>query len=245
MEILKRLIPLWLKRLWFHTYNSNLVVLQQIWRGKYPPGQEKKHTLIEKLLFSPPLLIRAISLSNLEVYFIRDGRPAYSFIDIYVLLWVIALTIFLCFANQIAETARLIICVVVVYRILDILSTHFCILLIDSQKSNWAPGSFNRSLLLILLNFYEIVVVYGFLYLSIGNIVNTQNEKLITPISAFYFSLVTLTTLGFGDFVPKSDSSRFIVMLEVFTGIIFLLIVIPSIISRLTAQNGVIKNKEI
>ena len=43
-----------------------------------------------------------------------------------------------------------------------------------------------------------------------------------TPLSHIYFSVVTLTTLGFGDVVPTNWQGQVIVMFEVFTGYIML-----------------------
>ena len=43
-----------------------------------------------------------------------------------------------------------------------------------------------------------------------------------TKISPLYFSVVTLTTLGFGDAVPQTIGGQIVVMLEVSTGYIML-----------------------
>jgi voltage-gated potassium channel Kch len=41
-------------------------------------------------------------------------------------------------------------------------------------------------------------------------------------VTTFYYSIVTFTTLGFGDFVPRSLTAALFVMIEVVTGYIML-----------------------
>ncbi|NKB87841.1 MAG: hypothetical protein GKS06_06435 [Acidobacteria bacterium] len=53
----------------------------------------------------------------------------------------------------------------------------------------------------------------------------------------FYFSFVTLTTLGYGDIVPVTVKARSLAMLEAITGVLYLAV----LVSRLVAMYG--KNK--
>ena len=52
----------------------------------------------------------------------------------------------------------------------------------------------------------------------IGMIFYTTVEKL-TPIDAFYFSGATLTTLGFGDIVPRTDAGKIFTVIYSIMGI--------------------------
>ncbi len=49
--------------------------------------------------------------------------------------------------------------------------------------------------------------------------------------SLFYFSFVTLTTLGFGDIAAGSDVTRSLVVLEALTGQILLVVLIARLVS--------------
>jgi voltage-gated potassium channel Kch len=40
-----------------------------------------------------------------------------------------------------------------------------------------------------------------------------------TPIQSLYFSVVTLTTVGYGDFTPTSDYSRIFTIIYIFIGL--------------------------
>jgi hypothetical protein len=52
---------------------------------------------------------------------------------------------------------------------------------------------------------------------------------------ALYFSFVTLTTLGYGDFVPHSTLAKWLVMCELGSGILLLVGAVPLVIARITA----------
>jgi hypothetical protein len=51
---------------------------------------------------------------------------------------------------------------------------------------------------------------------------------------ALYFSAVTLTTLGFGDFIPTSSRARLLVLWELGTAMLMLLGVFPLIVGRIS-----------
>ena len=42
----------------------------------------------------------------------------------------------------------------------------------------------------------------------------------MTPLGALYFSMTTITTLGLGDVIPKSDTARFLVVTQVLYGLV-------------------------
>ena len=51
-----------------------------------------------------------------------------------------------------------------------------------------------------------------------------------------YFSFVTLTTLGYGDIAPASDTTRMMAMLEATLGQLFLVMVVARLVGMHTAQ---------
>ena len=50
---------------------------------------------------------------------------------------------------------------------------------------------------------------------------------------ATYFSFVTLTTLGYGDFLPVTEAGRKIVIWQLFTTVELLFAILPLVIGRL------------
>ena len=60
-----------------------------------------------------------------------------------------------------------------------------------------------------------------------------HRELLTNKFDACYFSTVTFTTVGFGDYVPANSLARGIVVWELGTGLLFLVLALPLVVSRL------------
>ncbi|MCA1991611.1 MAG: ion transporter [Coleofasciculus sp. S288] len=69
----------------------------------------------------------------------------------------------------------------------------------------------------ILFTLFTIIFIYsGFIY-QVEHRVNA--EAFGTFLDAFYFSVVTMTTVGFGDVTPVSEGGRLLTVLMILTGI--------------------------
>lgn len=110
----------------------------------------------------------------------------------------------------------------------------------------------SRGWALALTLFFAITVICGFanMYIQRAEVVyvgpNVEagkvkaENKVSTPdpsileyrIEALYFSMVTITTLGYGDFLPASSSTRMLVMWQLGTGILLLLGIFPLVVAR-------------
>ncbi len=55
-----------------------------------------------------------------------------------------------------------------------------------------------------------------------------------TETDSLYFSLVTLTTVGYGDIVPLCEEARKLVMFEISSGFLVLIGAFPLLISRVS-----------
>lgn len=133
-----------------------------------------------------------------------------------------------------------------VYRVTDIVVYQLCIVLVTRRFLPWHPVAVTRSVLLTLLNFYEITVSYALLYLGIGNIIEAglPMNRITTPLKSFYYSLVTMATLGYGEFAPGDDRSRLIVILQLVTELVLVLAIIPTFVSHLVDRREDRRNHE-
>ena len=72
------------------------------------------------------------------------------------------------------------------------------------------PRSYNRSMLLLFFNYIEIIVAFGVLY-SCGN---NMNIPFITWYDPIYFSVVTSSSIGFGDYYPVTTFAKMLVSIQ-------------------------------
>jgi hypothetical protein len=84
--------------------------------------------------------------------------------------------------------------------------------------------------------FVLITVVCGFatMYIQSGEVANNVGG-LKDKVDALYYSMVTITTLGYGDFAPTGIHARLLVVWQLFTGFLFLLCILPLVVARLSA----------
>lgn len=78
-----------------------------------------------------------------------------------------------------------------------------------------------------------LVMAFGFCWLVSGSVINHPK---LTGESSVYFSTVVLTTLGFGDIVPKSGSSTYLLMFQAIFGVTHMVAFFTIIMSRMSQQ---------
>jgi len=75
-------------------------------------------------------------------------------------------------------------------------------------------------------------------YLSAVRLFEEWNTGVRTYVNFLYFSLVTITTLGYGDILPNDPLVRVVVMVEVILGLGIVVFFVSAIGSRKAAQPG-------
>ena len=87
--------------------------------------------------------------------------------------------------------------------------------------------------------FYSInIIVFAATYCSIERLSVTPHfmvsgvERDLTFVESMYFSLVTISTLGYGDIIPETNAVRFVVGLQTFLGTLLFLFGVHAILSH-------------
>jgi uncharacterized damage-inducible protein DinB len=96
------------------------------------------------------------------------------------------------------------------------------------------------SLFLVLFLLVALVCSFASFYL-LSHGVHTSGEHpepLEGRLNAAYFSMVTITTLGYGDYVPFNRCARFLVIFELLSGALLLIMAFPMVASRMTSWEG-------
>ncbi len=83
----------------------------------------------------------------------------------------------------------------------------------------------------ILFTLFAIIFVYSGLIYQVEHSVNPK--AFTTFLDAVYFSVVTMTTVGFGDVTPTSDAGRLLTVLMILTGIALIPWQLGDLIRRL------------
>jgi len=82
----------------------------------------------------------------------------------------------------------------------------------------------------IIFTLFAIVFVYSGLIYQVEHPINPEVFR--TFLDAAYFSVVTMTTVGFGDVIPISQAGRFLTIMMIFTGIALIPSQIGDLIKR-------------
>ncbi len=86
---------------------------------------------------------------------------------------------------------------------------------------------------MVLKLVYPISIVL--ILLTIGTVYLHNNESW-SYVDSFYFSTITLTTVGYGDLVPTKDSTKIFTSVYAIFGISVMLYVLGSIMGRLVVE---------
>lgn len=202
----------------------------RILRDQYPFRRGRTPlSYLEKSFMIILVFIRSLSLAHLRgVFLTYKSRSQIS--ELYVVVWLIILLFFLFWPMLGPFVSAL-----VIYRLIEGFNYRLCIIFVDRYAGKWVLRSLNRSLILLILNYFEIIVGFASLYLytqSIGY--SDYDGSISSPIEALYFSTVTITTLGYGDLYPITFLGRIFVMIETIMGILMLVLVIGTFLTGIT-----------
>jgi hypothetical protein len=187
--------------------------------------------------FAPRSDITQPELSSID-FTIRHSRA----IEFYIISWFfieIALAILSCFVN-LHLLARFAIQIAVSIRIFEILQVAANATLFDSlhNRSDERYASQIRNIVIAGVNYIELWICFGIIYSF--NLINLHGVR--RPIAAFYFSIVTQLTIGFGD-IYAIGWLRPVVAMQGLVGILFVILVFGRFVASLPHISGIFENR--
>ena len=88
-----------------------------------------------------------------------------------------------------------------------------------------------RSVIFAVFTFVQFATAYAVFYRSLSGWDHHQFTQELGVISAFYFSVITIATVGYGDISPASSFSQILVVSEIALGVYFLATIVSTIAS--------------
>ncbi len=180
---------------------KSLLNIRAIWNNDHQDdnGIEK---IVRLFLSGSQLLFPGIYIKYLAC------KKGYEYQDLALDFYVVGKVIFplLTLINDWQSSS--IIVWILVYLLLE--TVLYIPILIFASDSFSRPRSYKRSMLLLFFNYLEIVVSFGVLY-TLGENMNKSFSHWFDPI---YFSMVSSSSIGFGDYYPVTTFGKVLVSLQ-------------------------------
>lgn len=220
-------------------FRPYFAILGRVWGGTFPSAKSSHIGLLEKLVFTLVTLARLPSPSNFKHFFSSASPERKRFMDAYVIFWT-ALAV-----AALVGGRRLPVWVAVLFgfEIWDICSYRVFFFLVKSQEKPWA-GRLRHTLLIAAANLVEVIIGFAVIHLHVGDISRNcaAADPLTSSIDALYFSVVTIMTVGYGDFIPCNTAGRMLVIAEIVAAVVFIFVAIPLLLSVFAAELRTVSN---
>lgn len=153
-----------------------------------------------------PVLRPRSSLSQDEIRDLDFVRRRGIAIDLYLWCWFLLIGVLAAVLSytDVLPSVRIAIAVIVVLRLLEIFQVTINLALFDALtgRPDELVSSRARLIVLAVLNYCELMVLFGMLYAMDYQKLVAQGMPTKHPLNAFYFSAITQLTIGYGDVSP-------------------------------------------
>lgn len=211
------------------TYSKLLLHIKRILKNEEPV----KHVFgIEK--------VTIVLLAGLQIFlpstFVRwlTRKKSQKFrktaIDFYAVFKIVLLLVILINFNK----SSFFICFLAVYFLADVLTYHLNRLFLSSLFT--APVSINRNVILLFVNILEVITSYAILFSGTSS-AGFEGKIIDDGMTALYFSFMTFTTVGYGDYMPIGRTGEIIAVCEAMTAYMFISTIIVNFVSRMVRSN--------
>lgn len=200
--------------------------------------------IIYKIFFNLQNYLTISSHIRSLFYFTGNKKRFPNFIPWWIFLWLIGIII-LYFLNS----YKAIILFIFTYRLWEMLIVNLWMFLFQrrAQSISTTRNEENniRFIFLLIIQYFTLIFCFAGLNRYIYSI-NSNSFKVLydTSMTWLYHSVVTLTTLGYGDIVPSQNViySQISVICETLFGILFILLFLSVIIKQMSFRYEIAKD---
>ncbi len=103
----------------------------------------------------------------------------------------------------------------------------------DRPRLHYTVLSYRRSIFLAGLLYVEVIMWFACVYRLYANHFTSSNVSLTHPLKALYYSVVTMTTIGYGDVSAITTFGFGVVIAQALIGIFMTLLILARLVSYL------------
>lgn len=183
--------------------------------------------------------LRWLSLFQIMRALIPAIRPSYGFVD----LWVLGNLAFSLVCVSVSSVPQIKWWEIILLsyggiRIFEIAIYQINVLLFDQYRvekkgEKYALRGYRRIIILLLHNYVEILFWFALFYRNLDFLFDSKHISLNSVSGSLYFSLVTMSTLGYGDIIPTDTAGLIFCFAQISIGIFMALLIITRFVSLL------------
>lgn len=229
---------LWPPQKWhgvLYAQRYNLRLISHLWQGKYPANAKVRPlTWFEKSCMTLIALLDCLLLGNSLRWIVFPNEPnkpeedncRRGFTDAYAMLGLGVLTVFVW-----REWTHPIVLAIAAYHIAEIIIATLMVQFVNVYKPGELVDSSQRGVILLLMGYVAVVFAFALFFKASDGVVKYHCEPIDDLGMLVYFSLMTITTVGYGDLHPATGSAAvWLVSLEVSIGILFVVVLLARFV---------------
>ena len=124
-------------------------------------------------------------------------------------------------------------------RILQVISINLMTILFDFTPIRSGAAAERRvrwHFIALAFSFFDVVLIFGFKYQFYDSLFQIMNQQGMEFLDYLYYSLMTMTTIGYGDIHPVNSIGQLVSMYQAVVALFFLIFAVTGALSRLHQQ---------